>query len=232
MDKQIRNIKQIAKILNIGLDSIVFVDDSPTEIEEVKSVLPEVVTICYKRNMTYEPFSCFNLRHDVNIIDIKKRTETYRTNSFREEFRKKYNDYSNYIKDLNIKMDIHEALPTEYSRISELTQRTNKCTNGKRYSVANLKERVLLDNVKLYAFFVSDRFSDLGLVGAIEVEGTTLTLFSVSCRALGREIENKMLDYIHKRHQIKKIEYYSTSKNENVKTFLADKFPEASLSIF
>ena len=126
-------------------------------------------------------------------------------------------------------MDIHEVAPIEFSRISELTQRANKCTNGRRYTVAGIKERITSATVKLYSVSVSDRFSDLGLVGAIEVEGDALTLFSLSCRALGREVEEKMIEFISDKYQIKKIEFESTGKNESVKTLLSESFPNATI---
>ncbi len=121
-------------------------------------------------------------------------------------------------------MDIHEAKPIEYSRISELTQRTNRCTNGKRYTVTEIKERVASDGVKLYSVLVSDRFSDLGLVGAIEIEGNTLTLFSLSCRALGRGLEGEMFNFVEERHQIDEIVFQSTGKNEDARSILLDAF--------
>ena len=224
------NIKKIAEKLNIGLDSMVFVDDSPIEIEAVKTMLPDVTTILFKRDMEYEQFSCFNLKSNVSIADVDKRNETYRTNGFREELKASYTDYADYIKALEIKMDIHEALPIEFSRISELTQRTNKCTNGKRYTVAEIKKRITSEAVKLYSVSVSDRFSDLGLVGAIEVESDALTLFSLSCRALGREVEEKMIEFISGKYQIQKIKFKSTGKNAALKTLLEKAFPNAFLS--
>ncbi len=124
-------------------------------------------------------------------------------------------------------MDIHEATPIEFSRISELTQRTNKCTNGKRYTVSEIKEHTA--SKTMYSLFVSDRFSDLGLVGALEIDDNTLTLFSLSCRALGREIERKMLEFIADKHQIKSIEFKSTDKNEDIKSLLLKTFPNATL---
>lgn len=223
------NIQKIAEKLNISLDSMVFVDDSPVEIEAVKAMLPEVTTILFKRDMDYEQFSCFNLKSNVSIADIDKRNETYRTNEDREELKAKYKDYADYIAALDIKMDIHEAAPIEFSRISELTQRTNKCTNGRRYTVTEIKERINSATVKLYSVSVSDCFSDLGLVGAIEVEWDTLTLFSLSCRALGREVEEKMIEFISDKYQIKKIEFESTYKNESVKTLLSESFPNATI---
>ena len=223
------NIKKIAHKLNIGLDGMVFVDDSPVEIEAVKAMLPEVTTILFKRDMKYEQFSYFNLKSNISIANIDKRTETYRTNGFREELKAKYTDYADYIAALEIKIDIHEVAPIEFSRISELTQRTNKCTNGKRYTVAELKERTTSATVKLHSVSVSDRFSDLGLVGVVEVEGDVLTLFSLSCRALGREVEEKMIKFISGKYQIQKIEFKSTGKNLSLKTLLKKVFPNATI---
>ena len=224
------NIQKIAEKLNIDLRSMVFVDDSPVEIEAVKAMLPDVTTVLFKRDIEYEQFSCFNLKSNINMIDIDKRNETYRTNEFREELRAKYIDYVDYIAALEIKIDIHEALPIEYNRISELTQRTNKCTNGRRYTVAEIKERTTSEDVNLYSISVSDRFSDLGLVGAIEIEHETLILFSLSCRALGREVEEKIIGFISDKYQIKNIEFKSTGKNELVKIFLSKSFPNAIIT--
>ena len=224
------NIQKIAEKLNIGLDSVIFVDDSPVEIEAVKAMLPEVTTILFKRDMDYEQFACFNLKSNISIANIDKRNETYRTNGFREELKAKYTDYADYIAALEIKMDIHEAALIEFSRISELTQRTNKCTNGRRYTVTEIKERITSATVKLYSVSVSDRFSDLGLVGAIEVEGNALTLFSLSCRALGREVEGKMIEFISNKYQIQKIEFKKTGKNETVKMMLKEALPNAFFS--
>lgn len=223
------NIRQIAETLNIGLDSIAFVDDSSVEVEAVKAILPEVTAILYDRDTVYEQFTCFNLKSTINRAVIEKRNETYRTNQSREVLKSQYESYADYINALEIKMDIHPALPIEYARIAELTQRTNKCTNGIRYTVAQIIKRVNSKNITLYSILVADRFSDLGLVGAFEIENYTLSLFSLSCRALGREIESKMLEFIADKHQITNIQFMPTSKNEDVKTLLLKKFPNSAL---
>ncbi len=206
------NIRKITEILNIGLESMVFIDDSQIEIEAVKSMLPEVTVIQYMRDTVYEQPSCFNLKSNVNINDIEKRNETYHTNQTRETLKSQYDSYVDYINALDIKFDIREAVPIEYSRISELTQRTNKCTNGKRYTIAEVKARAENRAVKLYSLSVSDRFSNLGLVGVFEVEGDTLTLFSLSCRALGLEIEEKMLHSSRKNVKSIKLNFIQLEK--------------------
>ena len=223
------NIRQIAATLNISLDSMVFIDDSPVEVEAVKSLLPEVTAILYERDSVYTRLSCFNLKSNVNIADIEKRNETYRTNQSRETLKSQYESYSEYIEALEIKIDIHEALPIEFSRISELSQRANKCTNGKRYTVSEIKERASCKNSKIYSFSVSDRFSDLGLVGAFEIEGNTLIFFNLSCRALGRELEEKILAFINDNHEIKAVEFHSSGKNDDIKIILMKSFPDAKI---
>ena len=192
-------------------------------------MLPDVTTILFKREIEYEQFFCFNLKNTVSINEVEKRNKTYQTNEFREALKMKYADYTEYIKALEIRIDIHEAISIEYNRISELTQRTNRCTNGKRYTVAEIKEHMNSNMFNIYSVSVSDRFSDLGLVGVIEVKNDILTLFSLSCRALGRDIEKKMLSYIGNMYQINSIEYNSTGKNEAVKILLAETFPNALL---
>ena len=219
------NLKRIAEKLNIGLDSMVFVDDSVAEIEAVKALLPEVTVICFERDMDYGAFDVFRMKGDANPAEIKKRNETYRTNALREELRASYADSAGYIKALDVSIDIHEASPMEYGRISELTQRTNKCTNGVRYTVAQIKERAALSEVQLYAVSVTDRFSDLGLVGAFEVQGDTLTLFSLSCRALGRDVERKMLAYIGEKYPIRRAEFHATGKNAAIRALLTENLP-------
>jgi len=225
------NIRKISEKLNISLDSMAFLDDSPMEIEAVKTILPEVTTILFNRDMNYNKlFSCFSLKSDITAINVENRNVTYQTNEFRDRLRAKYVNYSDYIKALAIKIDIHEASTVEYGRISELTQRTNKCTNGKRYTVSEIKERVSSGTVKLYSVFVADCFSDLGLVGAVEIERNMLTLFSLSCRALGREVEREMVKFIKDHYQISGVEYYSVGKNEAIKTFLMECFSDTCMT--
>lgn len=226
------NIMKIADALNIGLDSMVFIDDTDFEIEAIKQLLPDVTAVKYESDIIYSRLTCFNLKNDVNIEKIRERNNTYKTNKQRVELRDSSESFEDYLHALDMKVDIHPAVPIEYARISELTQRTNKCTNGKRYAVTEIKKHVVSDSVNLYSVYISDRFSDLGLVGAIEVDSGALTLFSLSCRALGREIERKMTEAILDKHKVEKIEFKPTGKNEGIKFFLAEAFPRASFTTF
>ena len=224
-DSKVDNIKKIENILNIGLDSMVFIDDSDFEIQAVTHLLPEVKAIKYKRDTIYEQLSCFNLKSNVNIEQVKQRQNTYQTNQYRRALQDEHKSLEEYLNALETKIDIHPAKPVEYSRIAELTQRTNKCTNGNRYTVAELKARVSEEGYHLYSVSVSDKFSNLGLVGTFGICDKGLDLFSLSCRALGRNIEAQMLAYILQ-CDIKNFKFTSTGKNDFLKLLLKENMEE------
>lgn len=226
---KIDNIRMIADSLNISMESMVFVDDSIDEIKAVNAILPEITALHYQRESMYPYFSCFNLSEKADLPNIIKRNETYKTNTLRNRLRAEFDNYDEYLNALEMELDIHVAYPVEYARMAELTQRTNRCTNGKRYTPTQIKERAEKDNVYLCSVFLKDRYSDLGLVGVFEVEGDTLELFSLSCRALGRYVEKKILYYIKANYRIKKIEFQTTDKNECLKLLLQEIFNEVNI---
>lgn len=216
------NIREIADELEIGLDSMVFIDDSEFEIHSVETMVPEVIAVQYERDSVYGKLSCFNLKSHIDIQQVQKRNQTYRANVSRQKIKLQSASYDEYISALEMKIDIHKALSTELARISELSQRTNKCTNGTRYTVEKLQEQLCTGTYKLYAVYVSDKFSNLGLVGAIGIQKNEVDLFSLSCRALGRSVEEQMLEFI-KKQQVSKFSFVTTHKNRDlynkIKTF-------------
>ena len=214
------NLRDIAATLNIGLDSMVFIDDSNFEVESIRNMLPEVTPILYQRDSIYEALSCFNLKRGIDAAAVKQRHDAYKTDEYRRGLKKHCQTFDEYLASLDMKVDIHEATPIEYARISELTQRTNRMTNGIRYTVEELKAHVTKPEFKLYSVRVSDRFSDLGIVGAIAIEGDELQLFSLSCRALGRNIEMTMLAEVKERHKIARYRFSNTNKNGDIRSIL------------
>ena len=218
------NIMKIANALHIGTDSMVFVDDSSFEVEAVKAMLPEVTAILYQREMDYEQFSCFNLCCEAQPAVYAKRNETYRTDVSRRRLQQQFEDYDQYLNALEMRIEIHSARMWEYSRIAELTQRTNRCTNGVRYTVNDLKEFTKDESAHLYAVYLADRFSDLGLVGAIGIQNNRLVLFSLSCRALGRNLEKRMISHIKEQCEIAAFCFLSTGRNQGVEALLSESF--------
>ena len=216
-DNKADNIIKISDNLNIGLDSMVFVDDSPFEISAVESSLPEVTTVLFNRDRIYSDLSCFNLNSRIDKKKIEIRTETYRTNSMRKELRSNSSSLDAYISSLNMEIDIHKSTCDEIARTFELIQRTNKCTNGIRCTLKELKEKYSSSEYTLYTVSLSDKFSDLGIVGCIGIYEQIIELFSLSCRALGRKIEHEMLSKALEQGA-HRCYFRNTPKNMEVKT--------------
>ena len=213
------NIRCISEILNIGIDSIVFVDDSAFEIESVKAMLPEVTAVLYKKDTIFDELSCFNLKRDVDLQVVRERTGTYKTNILRSELHNNSSTYEEYISSLGMIVDIHKTANYELARVSELTQRTNKCTNGIRYTLDALKQKNEDEQYELYTVCLSDKFSNLGIVGVIGLHGKCADLFSLSCRALGRNLEMQMICWIMDKN-ISSMRFVSTGKNEHLRYLL------------
>ena len=224
-DNKADNIKAIAETLNIGLDSMVFIDDSDFEVQAVKALLPEVTAIKYERDNVYKQLSCFNLKSNIDIEKIRQRNLSYQTNELRRSLKSETSSFEEYLNALEMKVDIHKALPIELSRIAELTQRTNKCTNGRRYTVQQINEK-LNAGYELYSVSLSDKFSDLGLVGAIGIDGNTLDLFSLSCRALGRNMEKRMIDFVRTKN-VDFLYYIQNDQNKSLYIQLNMKFEKS-----
>lgn len=214
-DDKASNIGDIAKELNIGLASIVFVDDSVFEIEAVRALLPEVTAILYQRDTVYDDLSCFNLKRDMESKNVKERINTYKTNSLREELKRDAPSYEEYLSSLETVVDIHRTSESELARVSELTQRTNVCTNGVRCTLEQLKSRGTFADNELYTVCLSDKFSDLGVVGVIGIKNGLIDLFSLSCRALGRGVQEDMLKFAIERG-VDRVCFMSTEKNQDI----------------
>lgn len=218
------NIIQIANQLNIGLDSIVFVDDQQIEVNAVNDLLPEVKTILFQNDFDYSEFDCFNLSSLDSNATALARTKTYQTDAARKALLSSSHSYTDYINALNVTVDIHRCTPYEFARVAELSQRTNRCTNGTRYTISNLKNYYSFHNTILYVVQASDRFADLGIIGAIGLHENTIDLICISCRALGRNIENNILDFVSQHHHINSIQFYDTGKNEDFLALLKGHF--------
>ena len=95
---------------------------------------------------------------------------------------------------LATQVNISLAIKEELWRISDLSRRANRCTNGIRYTVEDLESKP--DHYILYAIYAKDIFRDLGLIGGIGIDSKTnrLDLFCISCRVMGRDIEDQLLD--------------------------------------
>lgn len=235
-ENKVDNIRKICSSLCINLENVLFIDDSYHEIKNVNYTLPDVKTIQFHRSTIYKELVNVNFYANYDENNVLLRQLTYKTNYKRDKLRIKFNSNDDFIKALNIKVKINIAKSSELSRINELSQRTNRCTNGKRYTIEKLYELMNSKQYVLKTVYVSDCYSDLGLVGVFGVlfheYQYFLDLFSLSCRAIGRKIEEDMISDIIKSHKkIDVITFSRTKYNDDILTMLKNSFKSARLLI-
>lgn len=228
------NIKSLSEELNIGLDSFVFIDDNPVERALVKEFLPEVEVpdfpekpydlIDFFWDVYHKNFSIYELTQE----DLDK-TDQYKENFFRNESKKAFENLDEYLKSLDIKIDIIQANESNLMRIAQMTQKTNQFNlTTKRYTEEEL-QKLISDGANIFCANVEDRFGDNGItIACIITEETDfyeLDSYLLSCRILGRDIEKiTLLKIIEKiRNGSKKIvraKFIPTKKNEMSSEFL------------
>jgi FkbH-like protein len=225
-NNKVENLIEIAKELNIGLDSIVFLDDSKFERELVKQQLPQVeVPELPEDPSQYASFlkelDFFNF-HKLTDDDFK-RNETYRLNSERKKAESEFANIQDYLRSLQMKIEIKEIDDFTFPRVVQLIQKTNQFnTTTKRYTENDVSKMRSSDEWKIYSFSVSDKFGDNGIVGVFILkiirENSELNIdsFIMSCRVIGREIENAILYFI-----------VNKAKELNLEKITADIFPTA-----
>ena len=231
------NLKEIAKELNIGLDSIIFVDDSPFEINLIKEHLPEVITIQVPTNIYLYPsfllkyvYKYFNL--DSTKDDLKK-TVMYKEQFLRAQEKDKYVSIDQYLTSLEIEITIERDNINQVERLAQLTQKTNQFNlTTKRYTEVQMKNFILSKKYHVFSLTVKDKFGDNGITGLCIInqqnnsKGDFLFIDTLlmSCRIIGRNIEfefvNSIINYF-KKFKITEVHsiYIPSNKNEQVKDF-------------
>jgi FkbH-like protein len=227
------NIKELAQELNIGLDSMVFLDDNPSERELIKTVIPEVEVPDFPtqpymlpeffKSIAEKYFSIYNLTSE----DLSK-TRQYKENALRNNVKSTFTDMNDYIRSLEIELSIEEVNNITIMRAAQMTQKTNQFNlTTQRYTETDLSE-MLNDGAKIYTLSVKDKFGDSGITGLsiCKINGETVYVdsFLLSCRILGKGIEDAFMNWILnklKQLNIKIInsKYISTVKNIQVKDF-------------
>ena len=147
----------------------------------------------------------------------------------RQELNKTITDIAKYLKALNTKVTIEQACPFNIPRISQLTQKTNQFNMTTRgYLEEDIKKFAKSDDFLIFSVKVEDKFGDNGITGAAIIEKKEkkwiIDLFLLSCRIIGRRVEEIMLAYIleaAKKEKVKILigEFISTKKNAPAKEF-------------
>tara|TARA_B110000014_G_scaffold190501_1_gene139266 strand:+ start:46 stop:1797 length:1752 start_codon:yes stop_codon:yes gene_type:complete len=230
------NLQEIANELNIGLESMVFFDDEPINRELIRSTMPEVLTPELPKDPYLFPMVIKNL-NDFNMLKITnedtKRGQMYLQQRKRIEFSQKTKNLDDFLNQLEIKVIVKPASEFTLPRISQLTLKTNQFNlTTKRYQEEDIQNISSSPNKIVGCAQVEDKFGDNGITGVYIINKDSdkewsLDTFLLSCRIMGRGIEDGVLDHIIKQARKAgvnriKANYIPTKKNMPVKNFLPD----------
>ena len=232
-----RNMVEIADTLNIGRDSLVFVDDNPAERQIVADQLPEVAVPPMEAPEKYmiQLDRCGFFEVTELSEDDLKRTEMYRENARRKELQAAFSDYRDYLLSLDMQAQIGPFCPVYMSRIAQLTNKSNQFNlTTRRCTQAEIESFAADDSYITCYGKLQDKFGDNGVVSVVfghvdEAEDTVfhIDLWLMSCRVLKRDMEFAMMDYLAEQclqRGIREIYgyYYPTAKNRMVREFYKD----------
>ena len=194
------NLAELAEEMNIGLDSMIFVDDSPVECARIRSAFPEVLVDRFPANPAEIPGFIGGMRGTQRLrveAEDMKRARSLRANATRQRLRREAPDLETFLRSLEIRLVIKRQNRAAIPRVSQLAQRTNQFNlTTKRYSPGDIER--LMNGGIVYTMGMEDRFSDYGIVGVAIVTDTDtdsweIDSFMLSCRAFGRNIERELL---------------------------------------
>lgn len=227
------NIMEMVNGLNVGLDTVVFLDDNPVERDRVRTALPDVfVPDLPQDKMEYPAFikslACFD-KASITEED-KNRTELYQQETERKNFETQFSHIDEWIDSLKIEIQFEELNELNLNRAEQLLNKTNQMNlRTRRLTKEALKNWAQQNNHWFYVVHVKDIFGDNGITGLLGFHQTDkgellVDDFVMSCRVMGRKIEHQMLDFIQQK--AKEIncslvmEYLPTEKNKPMKDFV------------
>jgi len=235
-DDKVLNMKEIASELNIGMDSLVFIDDDPVNREFVRINLPQILTV----EIPDDASQYAETLMDMNDFDLLKITEEdigrgrmYLQDRQRKEFERSATDLGEFLDQLDIRLTIKSANDFTIPRISQLTLKTNQFNlTTKRYQEEDIRKLANQSDYWVGCAQVEDKFGNNGITGVFIVKKESKTewlidTFLLSCRIMGRKIEDGVLGYILQKAkesgvQTVKGEFMPTKRNQPCENFLSD----------
>ncbi len=245
------NIQSIAKELNLGLDSFIFVDDSDYECGMVRKELPQVQVIQTPKKATEIPF-CLDQLSRLEILSLtqedKKKTKLYAEERQRrdllQQVDKQGGGIEEYLESLKMEMNVEVNSRDQISRLAQLTQKTNQFNlTTKRYSEQEIQAFIDSEKWLVASFSLTDSFGDSGVVGLLLIqfldsETVNIDTLLMSCRVIGRKAESAFLETVIKHLMnlgVKSIEaeFFPTLKNKLVSDFYQNhQFSEVKQNCF
>jgi len=236
-DDKASNIRLIKDTLNIGMDSMVFLDDNPFERNLVRELIPEITV----PELPEDPAMYVSFLQKDNLFDTVSFTGTNsdRTKMYQEEFERKklektYESIDDYLKSLDMVAEAKAFEPSKYSRIAQLSQRSNQFNlRTVRYTEDEIERIAKSDDYITLYFTLKDKFGEYGLVSAVIMEKQNehelfVDTWFMSCRVLKRGMEDFIVNSMFKAakdagYDIINAEYIPTPKNKMVQNIYSEK---------
>lgn len=227
------NLRALAKELNVGLDSFIFLDDSSFECEAVRQQLPMVKTVQVPATLSDYPRVVAEIKSlflaGGIAADSRGKTEQYRQRAGAEELKAQFDTQEEYLASLELKVELTRNARASAGRISELSQKSNQFNlTTTRYSVAEIEQMMGSVTHAVYSLVVSDKFGNAGLTGVavMRYEGKAAIVenFLMSCRVIGRGVESGIwtriiADAMQRGCTELRAEYIPSAKNAQVADF-------------
>jgi FkbH-like protein len=227
-----QNLREIAQELNIGVDSLAFVDDNPIERQQVRSALPEVHVI----NLPNDPMQFARVIREAPIFERlslstedRQRGEMYKAQSEREQLQMSVSSREDFFRSLQQEVEILPVTKATLPRVAQLTNKTNQFNlTTRRYTEQQIAEMAASEDHSCFSIRVKDRFGDNGLVGVAlthrEGEDWEIDTFLLSCRVIGRTVETAFLSFLAdhaRKNGARRLRgwFYPTKKNAPAKEF-------------
>lgn len=199
-NSKVESIKQIAKSINIGLDSIAFIDDQIYERDEVNFSIPEV--LCIDASEIDQLLEMEALQPKFITKDSSLRRQMYVSDIHRNNLEEDYHGpKEDFLKSLSMELSIFNAKEEDLQRAEELTVRTNQLNaTGYTYSYDELRSFIYSDNYQLIMARLVDKYGTYGHIGLSLIEKQndiwTIKLLLMSCRVMSRGVGSVLLAYI------------------------------------
>jgi len=231
-----QNIVELAQDLDIGTDSIVFIDDNPVEREAIRTALPEVIVPEFPADTAELPSFIEQVYKDCfftleSTADDRRRTEVYLANAKRAAERSTTLSVDEFLTGLRTKILFTPVCEEDLPRAAQLTQKTNQFNlTTRRYTEQELRALQATPGAKVFIASVTDKYGDNGkvcvsIVRKEALDTAELDTFLMSCRVMGRFIEDQILDQLVKELRTNglsklRVQFIPTKKNAPARAFI------------
>jgi FkbH-like protein len=227
------NLRSLSAELQLGMDSFIFLDDSPVECAEVEARCPEALTLQLpEENADFKRFlsHVWAFDHLKVTEEDRERSDFYAKNSEREQLSAQSMRLEDFLAGLELQLEFLPMTRAELPRVAQITQRTNQFNfTSVRRTENEVEQLCLAGNAECLVIRLRDRFGDYGLVGAMIFTKRPGLLdvnnLMLSCRALGRRVEHRMLAHLGRMAREEgqekvRINFVPTPKNKPARDFL------------